>query len=71
MEGDLFTSALKREDAENLSSEIRAALAALREAFAQPAEPLTWSDSHVAIPLKVAVELPARGPVGGVDIIFF
>jgi hypothetical protein len=68
MEGDLFTSALKREDEGNLSVDIRAALAALCEAFAQPAEPLTWTDSYVAVPLRVAVELPARGPVGGVDI---
>jgi len=68
MEGDLFTSALKREDEENLSVDIRAALAALREAFAQPAEPLTWTDSYIVVPLRVAVELPARGPVGGVDI---
>ncbi len=68
MGDDFFTSSLRREEVQNLSAEIQAALASIRKAFGQPAEPVVWNDSYVAVPLTVDVELPSRGPVGGVDI---
>ncbi len=63
-----FTSSLKIEDEQNLSAEVQAALEMLREAFKQPIEARTWSENYIAIPLRVGVELPSRGPVGNVDI---
>ena len=68
MGDELFTSSLKREDGQNLSADIQAALASLRGVFKQPLEPVTWNSDYIAVPLTVDVELPGRGPVRGVDI---
>ena len=68
MGDDLFTSPYQREEEQNLSAEIRAALAAIRRVFNQPAAPVRWNDDYIAVPLTVSVELPSRGTVGNIDI---
>jgi proteasome lid subunit RPN8/RPN11 len=68
MGDDSFTSSLKAEDERHLSAAIQAALASLRDVFKQTVEPVTWNGDYIAVPLTVDVELPGRGPVGGVDI---
>src|SRR6202171_936731 len=66
---EAFTATLKTEDEAQLPAAIRAAAAQLREKFVDQDIPiLHWSDSWVAMPLTVDVELPGRGPVNGVDI---
>lgn len=46
-----------------------AAVERLRTAFPeQSIQALKWNAHYVAVPLEVAVELPSRGPIGGVDI---
>ena len=48
---------------------IRTAVDELRARFVGQRLPvLRWNKSYVAVPLTVEVELPGRGPVGGVDI---
>jgi Prokaryotic E2 family A/ThiF family/Prokaryotic homologs of the JAB domain len=69
MVDDLHTSRQVLVDENVLSAPIRAAITELREAFpGQVIQPRHWHASYVAVPLMVAVELPSRGPVGGVDI---
>src|SRR6267143_765231 len=64
-----YTGTLEAEDEPQLPAAIRAAAAQLREKFVCQGIPvLHWSDSWVAMPLTVDVELPGRGPVNGVDI---
>jgi proteasome lid subunit RPN8/RPN11 len=66
---ETYTGTLEAEDEPQLPAAIRAAAAQLREKFVCQGIPvLHWSDSWVAMPLTVDVELPGRGPVNGVDI---
>jgi proteasome lid subunit RPN8/RPN11 len=66
---EIYTRNLESEDENQLPAAIRAAAAQLREKFADKDIPiLHWSNSWVAMPLTVDVELPGRGPVNGVDI---
>jgi hypothetical protein len=66
---EAFTATLKAEDEAQLLTAIRAAAAELRAKFVDQDIPiLHWSDSWVAMPLTVDVELPGRGPVNGVDV---
>jgi proteasome lid subunit RPN8/RPN11 len=66
---ETYTGKLESEDEDQLPAAIRAAVAQLREKFADQNIPiLHWSDSWVAVPLAVDVELPGRGPVNAVDI---
>lgn len=65
---DLFSSELDRLNEEDLEPEIRGAISELRGAFpGEAVEPL-GGDGRVVLPLSVAVDLPSRGPVGGIDI---
>src|SRR5215207_5950279 len=65
---DLFSSELDRLDEEDLGPEIRGAISELREACpGEPVEPLD-GDGRVVLPLSVAVDLPSRGAVRGVDL---
>jgi hypothetical protein len=67
MGGDLYTDGLQA--TEEVSERIGEALAELNLAFPDQAiQLLRWSDSYVAIPLVVNVELPSRGPVDNLDI---
>lgn len=65
----LFSSGLDLIDEDSLEPEIRRAISELREAFpGEAVEPLDGGEGQVVLPLGVAVDLPTRGPVGGVDI---
>ncbi|WP_407147844.1 ThiF family adenylyltransferase [Bradyrhizobium sp. ORS 86] len=67
--GELHSSPQAKEDEEKLSLGIRAAVADLRAKFTDTDVPvLYWNANYAAVPLTVNVELPSRGPVGGVDI---
>jgi|GEM_PF-564575 len=67
--GELHSSPQAKEDEEKLSPAIRAAVADLRAKFTDTDVPvLYWNANYAAVPLTVNVELPSRGPVGGVDI---
>jgi integrative and conjugative element protein (TIGR02256 family) len=67
--GDLHSSSQSVEDEDKLPPAIGAAVAQLRAGFPGEAIPaLHWNASYVATPLTVDVELPGRGPVGGVDV---
>jgi hypothetical protein len=69
MATDLYTSGQKPEKIENLSTEIKSAIAELRKAFPEEnIEALYWNDSYVAVPLEIEVNLPTRGTVGDIDI---
>ena len=64
---EIYTGKLESEDEDQLPTAIRAAVLLLREKFADNDIPiLRWSDSWVAVPLTVDVELPGRGPVDAV-----
>jgi hypothetical protein len=66
---ETYTGKLESEAEDQLPAGIRAAVAQLREKFADQDIPiLHWSDSWLAVPFTVDVELPSRGPVNGVDI---
>lgn len=66
---ELHSTPQEKEDEDSLSPAIRSAVAELRAKYpAQAAPVLKWNDNYVAVPLAVDVELPGRGPVGGVDI---
>ncbi len=63
------TATQKAEDPAKLTPAIAEAVAALRAAFPdRTVEALYWNAQYVAVPLEVRVELPSRGPVGGIDI---
>ncbi|GAB9167026.1 hypothetical protein BDS110ZK25_76080 [Bradyrhizobium diazoefficiens] len=66
---ELHSTPQEKEDEDSLSPAIRSAVAELRAKYPAQAVPvLKWNDNYVAVPLAVDVELPGRGPVGGVDI---
>jgi proteasome lid subunit RPN8/RPN11 len=66
---ETFTGTLEAEDEPQLPAAISVAAAQLRDEFVDQDIPvLHWSDSWVAMPFTVDVELPGRGPVNGVDI---
>jgi proteasome lid subunit RPN8/RPN11 len=66
---ELHSTSQSKEDEDKLSLAIRAAVAELRDKFADQHVPvLYWNDHYAAVPLTVDVELPGRGPVNGVDI---
>jgi hypothetical protein len=66
---DRYSSAQPKEDEDQLSQPIKAALAELRGKFpGQPITVVSWNTTYVAASLTVDVELPGRGPVNGVDI---
>ncbi|MCP3414254.1 ThiF family adenylyltransferase [Bradyrhizobium brasilense] len=66
---ELHSASQPKEDEEKLSPTIRSAIADLRVKFAAQDPPvLHWNANYVAVPITVDVELPSRGPVGGVDI---
>ncbi|MET4198710.1 ThiF family adenylyltransferase [Bradyrhizobium sp. LA6.12] len=66
---DFFTSTLVEDDETQLLPEIRDSISLLRSRFPnQDVKALKWNDDWIAVPLVVDVELPGRGPVGGVDI---
>ena len=57
------------DDPARLSPAIAEAVATLRAAFPDlPVPALYWNKDYVAVPLEVGVELPSRGPIGGIDI---
>ncbi len=69
MADDLHTSNQKIEEPANLSPAINEAILDLKKAFSdQTIDALSWNKHYIAIPLDVAVDLPARGPVGSLDI---
>jgi Prokaryotic E2 family A/ThiF family/Prokaryotic homologs of the JAB domain len=65
---ELHSTPQPKEDEEKLSPAIRSAIAGLRAKFDADVPALQWNANYVAVPLTVDVELPSRGPVGGVDI---
>lgn len=66
---ELHSASQPKEDEEKLSPAIRSAIADLRAKFAPHyLAVLHWNANYVAVPITVDVELPSRGPVGGVDI---
>src|SRR5258708_1226611 len=66
---ELHSTPQAKEDEDKLSPAIRSAVAELRAKFADTEVPaLYWNANYAAVPLTVDVELPSRGPVGGVDI---
>ncbi len=66
---DSFTSKLVEDDETQLLPEILDSISLLRSRFPdQNIKALKWNDGWIAVPLIVDVELPGRGPVGGVDI---
>lgn len=67
-EAELFSSGIDRLDEDDLEPEVRRAISELRTALpGQVGDPL-GDERQAVIPLRVGVELPSRGPVGGVDI---
>lgn len=65
---NLFSSEFDRLNEEDLGPEIRRAISELRGAFPGEAVKPLSGNGRVVLPLSVAVDLPSRGPVGGVDI---
>lgn len=65
---DLFSTELDRIDEDDLEPELQEAIHELREAFPGDTVESLGGDGQVVLPLNVAVDLPSRGPVDGVDI---
>src|SRR6266496_350831 len=64
-----FSEKRTRLDLSTLPSAIREAHLALCTKLGRPDLPvLHWNDVTVVIPVELAVDLPSRGPVHGVDI---
>jgi len=69
MENKLFTDTQKPEDPVNLKNDILIAIRDLQNAFPkQKIDALYWNKDYTAIPIELKIELPTRGPVGGIDI---
>jgi hypothetical protein len=63
------TASQQAEQPAKLNPAIADAVEILQAAFpAQKVPLLYWNAHYVAVPLEVRVELPSRGPVGGIDI---
>jgi Prokaryotic E2 family A/ThiF family/Prokaryotic homologs of the JAB domain len=63
------TAGQQTEEPAKLSPAIAHAAETLRAAFPGQQVPiLKWNANYVAVPLEVQVNLPSRGPVGGIDI---
>ena len=66
---DRRTTTQRPDDPARLSPAIAEAVATLRAEFPnQPVPALDWNKDYVAVPLEVSVQLPSRGPIGGVDV---
>jgi hypothetical protein len=65
---NLFSSELDPLDEDGLELEIRRAVSELRAAFPESVGEPLGDEERVVLPLSVGVDLPSRGPVGGVDI---
>jgi molybdopterin/thiamine biosynthesis adenylyltransferase/proteasome lid subunit RPN8/RPN11 len=66
---DLYTARQPPADLDMVSRPIAEAVVALRAVFPGQALPvLHWNEHYVAVPMEVTVELPGRGPIGGIDI---
>lgn len=65
----LHTDSQEPDDPAKLSQAITEAIAQLQIAFPnQPVRAINWNNDYVAVPIEVAVALPTRGPVDGIDI---
>ncbi|HMF58029.1 MAG TPA: Mov34/MPN/PAD-1 family protein [Pyrinomonadaceae bacterium] len=67
-EENLFSAAYAKEDPASWGQEIEAAFAELRRITGGEVRCVHWNDDYVAAAFTVKVDLPSRGPVGGVDI---
>jgi len=66
---DLHTSSQPKEDPANISGAIQGAINTLRAIFPkQEIDAHRWNSNYIAVPVEVTVNLPARGPVGDIDI---
>lgn len=67
-EENLFSAAYAKEDPASCGQEIEAAFAELRRIIGGEVRCVRWNDDYVAAAFTVKVDLPSRGPVGGIDI---
>src|SRR6266853_194416 len=67
-EENLFSAAYAKEDPASWGQEIEAAFAELRRVTGGEVRCVSWNGDYVAAAFTVKVDLPSRGPVGGVDI---
>ncbi len=67
-EADLFSSGADRLDEHDLEPEVRRAISELREALPGRVGYPFGDERQAVVPLRIGVELPSRGPMGGVDI---
>ncbi len=69
MESNNFTTGLKPIKEKHLQKNILFAIKELKQIFSdQEIEALEWNNCYVVIPLSIKINLPARGPIDGVDI---
>ena len=67
-EAELFSSGIGRLEEGDLQPEVRRAISELRAALpGRVGDPL-GDERRAVIPVRIGVELPSRGPMGGVDI---
>lgn len=67
-EGNLFSADYAKEDPASCGQEIAAAFAELRRVTGGEVRCVRWNGDYVAAAFTVKVDLPSRGPVGGIDI---
>lgn len=67
-EGNLYSAGYVKEDPSAWGPEIEAAFDDLRRITGSDVRCVRWNDDYVAAAFTVKVDLPSRGPVGGIDI---
>lgn len=67
-EAELFSSGIGRLEEDDLQPEVRRAISELRTALPERVGDPLGDERQAVIPVRVRVELPSRGPVGGVNI---